>query len=192
MCCCPQLVNVGEDVLLFYNDKTSFQALIDLMRSERHRLDPHSPLRCVALTRPDPSADRARVHITNKHTRLRFWISSSQAQVVHTSLLSCVRVSATLVKCAVSNAHQQVTCPFWMLLQVPHQPGDAARLLHRGQERVHRDQVPLAAAARRHRARHVAPGLSARGERLVFPTTCRERCGACLSGRSSDKVSQDE
>ena len=46
-----QLVNVGEDVLLFYNDKTSFQLLVDLMRSERHRMDPHSPLRQV-----DPSA----------------------------------------------------------------------------------------------------------------------------------------
>ena len=46
-----QLVNVGEDVLLFYNDKASFQILVDLMRSERHRMDPHSPLRYV---QPNP------------------------------------------------------------------------------------------------------------------------------------------
>ena len=45
--CRLQLVNVGEDVLLFYNDKASFKILVDLMRSERHRMDPHSPLRYV-------------------------------------------------------------------------------------------------------------------------------------------------
>ena len=44
MCWCLQLLNVGDDVLLFYNDKASFAVLIDLMRSERHRLDPNSPL----------------------------------------------------------------------------------------------------------------------------------------------------
>ncbi|XP_078000812.1 inositol 1,4,5-trisphosphate receptor-like isoform X2 [Glandiceps talaboti] len=39
-----ELVNVGEDVLLFYNDKASFQSLIDLMQSERERMDDASPL----------------------------------------------------------------------------------------------------------------------------------------------------
>ncbi|XP_013415241.1 inositol 1,4,5-trisphosphate receptor [Lingula anatina] len=39
-----ELVNVGEDVLLFYNDKASFQTLVQLMRSERNRLDENSPL----------------------------------------------------------------------------------------------------------------------------------------------------
>ena len=39
-----QLVNVGEDVLLFYNDKASFANLGELMQSERHRMDPASPL----------------------------------------------------------------------------------------------------------------------------------------------------
>lgn len=39
-----QLVNVGEDVLLFYNDKQSFQNLISMMKdSELHR-DTSSPL----------------------------------------------------------------------------------------------------------------------------------------------------
>ena len=39
-----QLVNVGEEVLLFYNDRSSFQMFIELMRSERHRTDAASPL----------------------------------------------------------------------------------------------------------------------------------------------------
>ena len=39
-----QLVNVGDEVLLFYNDKTSFQNLVELMGMERHRMDPSSPL----------------------------------------------------------------------------------------------------------------------------------------------------
>lgn len=42
--CSFQLVNVGEEVLLFYNDKSSFQLFVDLMRSERHRFDQASPL----------------------------------------------------------------------------------------------------------------------------------------------------
>ena len=37
-------MNVGDDVLLFYNDKQSFDVLIQLMRSERHRLDEGGPL----------------------------------------------------------------------------------------------------------------------------------------------------
>ena len=37
-------MNVGEEVLLFYNDRNSFQTLLELMRSERDRLDPASPL----------------------------------------------------------------------------------------------------------------------------------------------------
>ncbi|XP_074645592.1 inositol 1,4,5-trisphosphate receptor-like [Tubulanus polymorphus] len=39
-----ELVNVGEDVLLFYNDKSSFHNLVELMQSERHRMDESSPL----------------------------------------------------------------------------------------------------------------------------------------------------
>ncbi|XP_041347721.1 inositol 1,4,5-trisphosphate receptor type 1-like isoform X3 [Gigantopelta aegis] len=39
-----ELVNVGEEVLLFYNDRASFEVLIELMRSERHRTDDRSPL----------------------------------------------------------------------------------------------------------------------------------------------------
>ena len=37
-------MNVGDDVLLFYNDKGSFNDLVKLMQSERHRTDPSSPL----------------------------------------------------------------------------------------------------------------------------------------------------
>lgn len=37
-------MNVGEEVLLFYNDKSSMQTLIDLMRSERYRQEESSPL----------------------------------------------------------------------------------------------------------------------------------------------------
>uniref|UniRef100_A0A8C5XKS6 Inositol 1,4,5-trisphosphate receptor n=1 Tax=Microcebus murinus TaxID=30608 RepID=A0A8C5XKS6_MICMU len=39
-----QLVNSGEDVLVFYNDRASFQTLIQMMRSERDRMDENSPL----------------------------------------------------------------------------------------------------------------------------------------------------
>jgi len=41
---CVQLINVGEEVLLFYNDRNSFKTLLELMRSERDRLDAASPL----------------------------------------------------------------------------------------------------------------------------------------------------
>ncbi|KAM6177261.1 inositol 1,4,5-trisphosphate-gated calcium channel ITPR1 isoform 5-T5 [Erethizon dorsatum] len=40
-----ELVNSGEDVLVFYNDRASFQTLIQMMRSERDRMDENSPLR---------------------------------------------------------------------------------------------------------------------------------------------------
>ena len=39
-----QLVNVGDEVLLFYNDRASFNQFIELMKEERHRTDPASPL----------------------------------------------------------------------------------------------------------------------------------------------------
>lgn len=38
------MVNSGEDVLVFYNDRASFQTLIQMMRSERDRMDENSPL----------------------------------------------------------------------------------------------------------------------------------------------------
>nr|Q8WSR4.1 RecName: Full=Inositol 1,4,5-trisphosphate receptor; Short=ApIP3R [Patiria pectinifera]BAB84088.1 inositol 1,4,5-trisphosphate receptor [Patiria pectinifera] len=38
-----ELVNAGEDVLLFYNDKASFQMFINMMRTERERMDASSP-----------------------------------------------------------------------------------------------------------------------------------------------------
>lgn len=37
-------MNSGEDVLVFYNDRASFQTLIQMMRSERDRMDENSPL----------------------------------------------------------------------------------------------------------------------------------------------------
>uniref|UniRef100_H3C9T0 Inositol 1,4,5-trisphosphate receptor n=1 Tax=Tetraodon nigroviridis TaxID=99883 RepID=H3C9T0_TETNG len=39
-----EMVNSGEDVLVFYNDRASFQTLIQMMRSERDRMDENSPL----------------------------------------------------------------------------------------------------------------------------------------------------
>ncbi|XP_033744403.1 inositol 1,4,5-trisphosphate receptor-like isoform X4 [Pecten maximus] len=39
-----ELVNAGEEVLLFYNDRTSFGAFLELMKSERFRTDQMSPL----------------------------------------------------------------------------------------------------------------------------------------------------
>lgn len=44
VCFIPQLVNAGEDVLVFYNDRASFQTLVQMMRSERDRMDENSPL----------------------------------------------------------------------------------------------------------------------------------------------------
>ena len=35
-------MTVGEDILVFYNDKASFNYFVDLMRAERHRLDADS------------------------------------------------------------------------------------------------------------------------------------------------------
>jgi hypothetical protein len=40
-------VNAGEDVLVFYNDKASFNHFVEMMRSERHRMDEGSALRFV-------------------------------------------------------------------------------------------------------------------------------------------------
>ncbi|KAJ7363260.1 hypothetical protein OS493_011542 [Desmophyllum pertusum] len=39
-----ELVNVGEDVLVFYSDHQSFNSLVDMMQSERERLDESGPL----------------------------------------------------------------------------------------------------------------------------------------------------
>jgi inositol 1,4,5-triphosphate receptor type 1 len=39
------LINAGEDVLVFYNDKASFNHFIEMMRSERHCMDEGSPLK---------------------------------------------------------------------------------------------------------------------------------------------------
>ncbi|XP_053725240.1 inositol 1,4,5-trisphosphate receptor type 1 isoform X1 [Synchiropus splendidus] len=39
-----ELVNSGEDVLVFYNDRASFQTLVQMMRSERDRMDENSHL----------------------------------------------------------------------------------------------------------------------------------------------------
>ncbi|XP_063071355.1 inositol 1,4,5-trisphosphate receptor type 1 isoform X1 [Engraulis encrasicolus] len=39
-----ELVNSGEDVLVFYNDRASFQTLVQMMRSERDRMDENSQL----------------------------------------------------------------------------------------------------------------------------------------------------
>ncbi|KAF4532262.1 hypothetical protein B566_EDAN016444, partial [Ephemera danica] len=40
-----ELVNAGEDVLIFYNDKSSFNHFVEMMRSERHRMDESSALK---------------------------------------------------------------------------------------------------------------------------------------------------
>lgn len=39
VCLCVQLVNGGEDVLVFYNDRSSFSVLLQMMGSERERTD---------------------------------------------------------------------------------------------------------------------------------------------------------
>ncbi|XP_056292934.1 inositol 1,4,5-trisphosphate receptor type 1 isoform X2 [Pseudoliparis swirei] len=39
-----EMVNSGEDILVFYNDRSSFQTLVQMMRSERDRMDENSPL----------------------------------------------------------------------------------------------------------------------------------------------------
>ncbi|XP_066519930.1 inositol 1,4,5-trisphosphate-gated calcium channel ITPR1 isoform X4 [Hoplias malabaricus] len=40
-----ELVTAGEDVLVFYNDRASFQTLVQMMRLERERIDENSALR---------------------------------------------------------------------------------------------------------------------------------------------------
>eukprot|EP00095_Tigriopus_kingsejongensis_P011560 maker-scaffold768_size100864-snap-gene-0.9 protein:Tk11560 transcript:maker-scaffold768_size100864-snap-gene-0.9-mRNA-1 annotation:"inositol -trisphosphate receptor" len=40
-----ELVTAGEDVLVFYNDRASFKHFVEMMRSERNRMDDSSPLR---------------------------------------------------------------------------------------------------------------------------------------------------
>jgi hypothetical protein len=45
-----QLVNAGEDVLIFYNDRASFNHFVEMMRCERHRMDESSALRFVFRT----------------------------------------------------------------------------------------------------------------------------------------------
>ncbi|XP_066247239.1 inositol 1,4,5-trisphosphate receptor isoform X4 [Euwallacea similis] len=40
-----ELINAGEEVLVFYNDKASFNHFIEMMRSERHCMDESSPLK---------------------------------------------------------------------------------------------------------------------------------------------------
>ncbi|KAI4502615.1 hypothetical protein M0802_002527 [Mischocyttarus mexicanus] len=40
-----ELVQAGEDVLVFYNDRASFNQFVEMMRSERHRMDESSPLK---------------------------------------------------------------------------------------------------------------------------------------------------
>lgn len=39
-----ELITNGEDAMIFYNDKTSFQTLVEMMRSESHRLNTTGPL----------------------------------------------------------------------------------------------------------------------------------------------------
>lgn len=41
---CVQLVNAGEDVLVFYNDRSSFPVLLAMMASERERTDENGAL----------------------------------------------------------------------------------------------------------------------------------------------------
>ncbi|XP_034937156.1 inositol 1,4,5-trisphosphate receptor isoform X4 [Chelonus insularis] len=40
-----ELVQAGEDVLIFYNDRSSFNYFIEMMKSERYRIDESSPLK---------------------------------------------------------------------------------------------------------------------------------------------------
>lgn len=44
LCLRVQLVNAGEDVLVFYNDRSSFQVLLQMMGSERERGDEYGAL----------------------------------------------------------------------------------------------------------------------------------------------------
>ncbi len=40
-----ELVNAGEDVLVFYNDRASFNDFVGQMSSQRHRLDDSGALK---------------------------------------------------------------------------------------------------------------------------------------------------
>ena len=58
---------------------------------------------------------------------------------------------------------------------VPHQPRAAAGTVHRGQECIHGDQVPLAATARRHRQGRHALRLRSRGN-SAYSYKCHGAC----------------
>lgn len=40
----PQLTNAGDDVVVFYNDKTSFVSMLEMMAAAREGVDENSPL----------------------------------------------------------------------------------------------------------------------------------------------------
>ena len=42
-------MNVGEDVLVFYNDKASFNSFCELMRTKRHRVDQSGNLKYCSI-----------------------------------------------------------------------------------------------------------------------------------------------
>lgn len=42
---CLQLTNAGEDVVVFYNDKASFNVMLELMTESREGVSENSPLR---------------------------------------------------------------------------------------------------------------------------------------------------
>lgn len=44
-CVSSQLTNAGEDVVVFYNDKTSFNVMLELMAESREGVGENSPLR---------------------------------------------------------------------------------------------------------------------------------------------------
>lgn len=39
-----ELVNVGDDALTFYNEKSSFKELVQMMHNEKYYINPNGPL----------------------------------------------------------------------------------------------------------------------------------------------------
>ncbi|GAB1291128.1 Inositol 1,4,5-trisphosphate receptor type 1 [Apodemus speciosus] len=82
-----QLVNSGEDVLVFYNDRASFQTLIQMMRSERDRMDENSPLMYHIIWWSSwPCAQRARMCTRRSSaTPCSRWMTSSAWSLTKTA-----------------------------------------------------------------------------------------------------------
>lgn len=63
-----QLTNAGEDVVVFYNDKASFNAMLELMAESREGVGENSPLRYEQAGRRGGSRERWTLRVFSHKT----------------------------------------------------------------------------------------------------------------------------